>query len=46
MVILVVLVVLVSVLGVEVRFEFLMLLIFGKLIIDDCLNVVEIDRDI
>lgn len=46
MVILVVLVVLVSVLGVEVRFEFLMLSIFGKLIIDDCLNVVEIDRDI
>lgn len=46
MVILVVLVVLVSVLGVEVFFEFLMLSIFGKLIIDDCLNVVEIDRDI
>lgn len=46
MVILVVLVVLVSVLGVEVCFEFLMLSIFGKLIIDDCLNVVEIDRDI
>lgn len=46
MVTLVALVVSASVLGVEVRSESLMPPTFGKLTTDDCLNVVETDRDI